>query len=199
MHLIAALEMNVIFKKDDDYNDFSHHKDGFKTGYYIDLVLLGSLEEQINILKSENDKLLEEIEGIFLLYILKTLLVLKTKEWEYKTMIGENFWSKSPNKTHVEKKDEELESFEEKLRVLLKERDGILWYAIHYLTYLDFKYELAKLNPNAITYKAVANPLQTALINYLTSMDVIKSREVEEVMRSIDRGDFTSKDPYFDS
>lgn len=48
-------------------------------------------------------------------------------------------------------------------------------------------------------YEPVANPLQTALINYLMSVDIITSSEVEEVMRSIDRGDFAFKDAYIDT
>jgi len=49
-----------------------------------------------------------------------------------------------------------------------------------------------------IIYEPVANPLQTALVNVLIAKGAIQSKEVEEVMRSIDRGDFSPKEPYVD-
>lgn len=49
-----------------------------------------------------------------------------------------------------------------------------------------------------LKYESVSNPLQTALINYLMDGGIIKTKEIEEIMKSIDRGDFAPTDPYVD-
>jgi len=49
-----------------------------------------------------------------------------------------------------------------------------------------------------LRYEPVSNPLQTALVNYLMDGGIIKTKEIEEVMKSIDRGDFAPTDPYVD-
>jgi protein-L-isoaspartate(D-aspartate) O-methyltransferase len=49
-----------------------------------------------------------------------------------------------------------------------------------------------------IRYEPVSNPLQTALVNYLMDAGIIKTSEIEEIMKSIDRADFASTDPYVD-
>jgi len=49
-----------------------------------------------------------------------------------------------------------------------------------------------------LRYEPVSNPLQTALVNYLMDSGVIKTKEIEEVLKSIDRGDFCTTDPYVD-
>ena len=46
--------------------------------------------------------------------------------------------------------------------------------------------------------KAVANPLQTSLVDQLIAKGIVKTKEVESIMRSIDRGDFAAKDAYVD-
>jgi len=60
------------------------------------------------------------------------------------------------------------------------------------------KKELNAVKSNQIIHKPISNPLQTVLIDYLVKKNLIKTKEVEEVMRSIDRGDFCPKDPYVD-
>lgn len=42
------------------------------------------------------------------------------------------------------------------------------------------------------------NPLNTKLVNSLKSNEVIRSSEVEQVMKSIDRGEFAKGEPYED-
>ena len=42
------------------------------------------------------------------------------------------------------------------------------------------------------------NPLNSKLISNLVTNGVIRSPEVENVMKSIDRGDFSHYDPYYD-
>lgn len=83
-------------------------------------------------------------------------------------------------------KDGLIEALKQEVESLKKEREAL-------------KYELSLANSDIVKYKPVANPLQTALVNYLISVDVISSCEVEEVMRSIDRGDFAPKDAYIDA
>lgn len=86
----------------------------------------------------------------------------------------------------LDDKDIEIEELREELESTKRERD-------------DLKRQL-KINKNYTPlFEPVANPLQTALINYLTSVEVLKSPLVEEIMRSIDRGDFAPKDAYIDT
>jgi len=84
------------------------------------------------------------------------------------------------------KKETQIELLQKELATVKKERDE-----------LRIKLESAK--EYVPRYEPVANPLQTALINYLMSVDVLRTNEVEDVMRSIDRGDFAPKDAYIDS
>jgi len=60
------------------------------------------------------------------------------------------------------------------------------------------KQKLSEIRANEPIHKPVPNPLQTSLVNHLVARDAVKSKEVEEVMRSIDRGEFSPKDPYVD-
>jgi len=60
------------------------------------------------------------------------------------------------------------------------------------------KQKLSEIRANQPIHKPVPNPLQTALVNHLLAREAIKSKEVEEIMRSIDRGEFATKDPYVD-
>jgi protein-L-isoaspartate(D-aspartate) O-methyltransferase len=47
-------------------------------------------------------------------------------------------------------------------------------------------------------FKPVANPLQAALINYLADSGVVKTKRVETILKSVDRGDFAPASPYVD-
>jgi hypothetical protein len=51
---------------------------------------------------------------------------------------------------------------------------------------------------NTDRFKPVANPLQAALINYLVDSNVVKTKRVETILKSIDRGDFAPASPYVD-
>jgi protein-L-isoaspartate(D-aspartate) O-methyltransferase len=82
-------------------------------------------------------------------------------------------------------KDTEIEALKLALEKVTHEKD-------------DLQKQLSKIIPSKALHKPVSNPLQTALIDLLVAKNVIKSKEVEEVMRSIDRGDFAPKEPYND-
>lgn len=80
---------------------------------------------------------------------------------------------------------QEMEELKHSLEEMTKERDRL-------------KQELEKVSASQKNHKPVSNPLQTLLIDSLILKHMIKSKDVEDVMRSIDRGDFCPKDPYLD-
>jgi len=84
-----------------------------------------------------------------------------------------------------ENKDQEIAVLREALEKMTQERDVL-------------KLQLEEYVAAHVVHKPVANPLQTALVNVLIAKGAIQSKEVEEVMRSIDRGDFSPKEPYVD-
>jgi len=83
-------------------------------------------------------------------------------------------------------KDLEIEALRLALEKITHERDSL-------------QQKLKEISTQKMLHKPVANPLQTVLVDRLIERRAIKSKEVEEVMRSIDRGDFAPKDAYFDS
>lgn len=94
-----------------------------------------------------------------------------------------NFVKKVANQQ--DNKDQEIAALRDALEKMTQERDTL-------------RLQLDEFLATHIIYEPVANPLQTALVNVLIAKGAIQSKEVEEVMRSIDRGDFSPKEPYVD-
>lgn len=65
------------------------------------------------------------------------------------------------------------------------------------LTFLKMEHFSVSASSSTVTSKNV-NPLNTKLIDRLVDNRVVSSLEVESVMRSIDRGDFTTYGAYED-
>jgi protein-L-isoaspartate(D-aspartate) O-methyltransferase len=84
----------------------------------------------------------------------------------------------------AELKDKEIELLKLELEEVRKEKDEIV--------------ENLSGGQKKLRYEPVNNPLQTALVNYLMDAGVIKTKDIEEIMKSIDRGDFAPTDPYVD-
>ena len=68
----------------------------------------------------------------------------------------------------------------------------IFIYNILYLTYISIFY-MYTVNSNTLM-----NPKQLSLVNSLRKNGILKSKEVEDVLISLDRGDFCINFPYHD-
>jgi len=100
--------------------------------------------------------------------------------------------------TYTVEKDLQIAQLKVALEKMTEERDSTQLFWAPILLFIELKQKLSEIRANQPIHKPVPNPLQTALVNHLLSREAIKSKEVEEIMRSIDRGEFSPKDPYVD-